>query len=94
VLDRLLPSESGAVRSRVAPCDHVPPAAVRRTPELLLLDVDALSAADADRVREHLRAGTAVVLACRTDVSGLEPAATVDLAPATRPTADREEALL
>ena len=94
VLDRLLPSESGAVRSRVAPCDHVPPTAVRRTPELLLLDVDALSAADAGRIREHLRAGTAVVLACRTDVNGLDPAATVDLAPATRPTADREEALL
>ena len=62
VLDRIVPSESGALRARVAPCDHVPALAVRRRAPLLLLDLDEPTATDAARIQQHAEAGSAVVV--------------------------------
>ncbi len=85
VLDRLVPAESAAVRSRVAPSAHVPPVDVRRTSPLLLLDLAEVTAVDAAAIRAHLDAGSAVVVAGGPGTgAALEP----------EPSDDRKEALL
>jgi RND superfamily putative drug exporter len=95
VLDRILPSESAAVRARVAPLDHVPDPGVRRPPQLLLLDLDDVTPAAAAAVRKHAEAGAAVVVAARpgaerTLAEALPELTSIDLTPHE----DREEALL
>jgi RND superfamily putative drug exporter len=94
VLDRILPSESAAVRAKVAPCGHIPRPAVRRVPELLLLDLDEVGADEATALREHAAAGTAVIVATGSDplplLTEVPDAVTLDLVPH----GDREEALL
>ena len=94
VLDRILPSESSAVRSRVAPCSHVPRSGVRRAVPLLLLDLDELTPADVDAIAAHASAGAAVVVATGAEHDILTEALPDVVALDLTLHEDREEALL
>ena len=63
VLDRVLPDEAGAVRSRVAVQGTVPAPGVRARHGLLLLDVATPDDTEVDAILGHCRAGTAVLVA-------------------------------